>query len=147
VSALVQRGVELLAAMSCALSFTEKGRSHRVALVCSYEARGEVSVVHLAGYLGADAVGRFEGAIGWVIARRRGVVLLDATGLLGFSVEGRAAIGGAAARLVDAGMAVHACVAPALAVHDVAWGAMSLHPDLHTALASLECADQPGQGT
>jgi hypothetical protein len=47
--------------MSYALSFTEKGRSHRVALVWRYEARGEVGIVHLAGYLGADAVDQFEG--------------------------------------------------------------------------------------
>jgi hypothetical protein len=129
--------------MSCALSFTEKGRSHGVALMWSYEARDKVGVVHLAGYLGADAVGRFEGAVGWVIARRPEVVVLDATGLLGFSVEGRAAIGSAAARLIDAGVPVHACVAPELAVHDLAWGAVRLHPDLATALAALENADRP----
>jgi hypothetical protein len=140
----VRRGVELLIAMSCALSFTERGRSRRVALVWSYEARGAVGVVHLAGYLGADAVARFEGAVGWVIAQRPGVVLLDTTDLLGFSVEGRAAIGSAAARLADAGIPVHACVTPELAAHDLAWGALSLHPDLATALATLENADQPG---
>lgn len=117
-----------------------------MALMWSYEARGAVGVVHLAGYLGADAVGRFEGAVGWVIAECPGVVLLDASDLLGFSVEGRAAIGSAAARLADAGIAVHACVTPDLAAHDLAWGALSVHPDLATALTALEDADQPGEG-
>jgi hypothetical protein len=129
------------------VSFTEKGQGRHVALVWSYEDRGTVGVVHLAGYLGAEAVDQFEGAVGWVIARRPGVVLLDGTGLLGFSVEGRAAIGSAAARLADAGVPVHACVAPELAVHDLAWGALALHPDLATALAALKHADQPGEGT
>lgn len=126
------------------MSFTEEWEGRRVALVWSYEARDAVGVVHLAGYLGVDDVDRFAGAVGWVIARRPGVVLLDATGLLGFSVEGRAAIGSAAARLVDAGMPVHACAARALAVHDLAWGALILYPDLEAALAALENADQPG---
>jgi hypothetical protein len=110
------------------LSFTEKGRSRHVALMWSYEARGAVGVVHLAGYLGADGVGRFEGAVRWVIARLPCAVLLDGTDLLGFSVEGRAAIGSAAARLADAGLPAHACVAPELAVHDLAWGASQPAP-------------------
>jgi hypothetical protein len=129
-----------------AMSFTEEWEGRRVALVWSYEARDEVGVVHLAGHLGLDAVGRLEGAVGWVIARHPEAVLLDATDLLGFSVEGRAAIASAAARLVDAGMPVHACAAPALAVHDLAWGSLRLHPDLATALAALKNADQPGTG-
>jgi hypothetical protein len=114
-----------------------------MALVWTYGARGEVGIVRMAGYLGAGGVGRFEEAIGWVISQRPGVVLLDATGLR-WGVEGRGAIGSAAARLVAAGIPAHACLAPGLAVPDLAAGTLSLHPDFAAALAALESAGQPG---
>ena len=117
-----------------------------MALVWSYEARGTLGVMHLAGYLGTGAVDRFEGALGWVIARRPGVMLLDGTGLLGWSGPGRAAIGSAATRLSQEGISAHACVAPNLAMPEIAAGtALSIHPDLATALAELERTDQPGE--
>lgn len=50
-----------------------------------YTTRQDLGVLSLAGYLGADATDRFTGAIGWALARGTGPVILDLTGLLGWS--------------------------------------------------------------
>ncbi|MET9079372.1 hypothetical protein ABZX95_46435 [Streptomyces sp. NPDC004232] len=52
---------------------------------------------------GPDAVRRFSGAIGWVVARGSGPVVLDLGELRGRSAEGRLAITEAARRLAGSG--------------------------------------------
>jgi hypothetical protein len=49
-------------------------------------------VLSLAGYLGVDGIDRFTGAVGWVLACTGGSVVLEVSGLLGWSPEGEAAV-------------------------------------------------------
>ncbi|MFJ1807358.1 MULTISPECIES: hypothetical protein [unclassified Streptomyces] len=51
-----------------------------------------LGILSLAGHLGPEEVARFTGAIGWVLARGAGPVILDLTALRGWSVGGRPAV-------------------------------------------------------
>ncbi|MEU8529953.1 hypothetical protein AB0C77_30900, partial [Streptomyces sp. NPDC048629] len=77
-----------------------------------YTIQPDLGVLSLAGYLGADAVGRFAGAVGWAVARGTGPVILDLTSLRGWSDGGRAAISEAAARLTAEGRSLELAAAP-----------------------------------
>lgn len=48
----------------------------------------DLGILSLSGYLGTEAVTRFAGAIGWVLARGTGPVVLDLTALRGWSPGG-----------------------------------------------------------
>lgn len=50
-----------------------------------YTTHQDLGVLSLAGFLGADAVARFTGAVGWALARGTGPVILDLTELRGWS--------------------------------------------------------------
>lgn len=41
----------------------------------NYAAHEDLAVLSLAGYLGAEATGRFTGAVGWALARGTGPVI------------------------------------------------------------------------
>jgi hypothetical protein len=58
-----------------------------------------VDVLQISGFLGNDAVTRFNGAVGWAFARGKGTLLLDYTRLKGWSVQGRDAVTTAAQSL------------------------------------------------
>ncbi|MFF8598058.1 anti-sigma factor antagonist [Streptomyces sp. NPDC015232] len=103
-----------------------------------YTTRPGLSVLSLAGFLGADAVGRFDGAVGWVVARGDGPVILDLTGLRGWSAGGQLAVAGAARRLRAAGRPLELAAIPAdgSLVPSGDGPETPVHADLVTALAA-----------
>ena len=78
-----------------------------------YTAEENLGILSVAGYLGPDAVRRFTGAVGWALARGSGPVVVDLTGLRGWSVEGQLAIIEAARRLAQAGRDLELAAIPA----------------------------------
>ncbi|MBN0048526.1 anti-sigma factor antagonist [Streptomyces actuosus] len=78
-----------------------------------YTSEQGLGILFVAGYLGPDAVHRFGGAVGWVVARGSGPVILDLTELRSWSAEGQVAITEAARRLADAGRSLELAAIPA----------------------------------
>ncbi|WP_405922137.1 anti-sigma factor antagonist [Streptomyces sp. NBC_00122] len=103
-----------------------------------YTARQDLGVLSLAGYLGPDATDRFTGAIGWAVARGTGPVILDLTGLLGWSAGGQIAVAQAARRLAGHGRRLELAAIPAdgSLVPDATCPPVPVHCDLATALAA-----------
>ncbi|MFD4370488.1 anti-sigma factor antagonist [Streptomyces sp. NPDC058486] len=101
-----------------------------------------LGVLSLAGFLGQEAVGRFQGAVGWALARGTGPVVLDLTGLRGWSDGGRLAVSEAALRLAAEGRGLELAAVPETspAAADGAFGdgnvPVTVHGDLATALAA-----------
>ncbi|MFD5622748.1 STAS domain-containing protein [Streptomyces yangpuensis] len=103
-----------------------------------YTTRQDLGVLSLAGYLGADATDRFAGAIGWALARGSGPVILDLTGLLGWSAGGQIAVAQAARRLGESGRRLELAAIPAdgSLVPDATCPPVPVHCDLAAALAA-----------
>jgi hypothetical protein len=78
-----------------------------------YTVEEELGVLTVAGFLGRDAAHRFTGAIGWVLTRGEGPVVVDLGELRGWSAEGRLAITDAARRLVGHGRSLELAAVPA----------------------------------
>ncbi|MCX5389231.1 STAS domain-containing protein [Streptomyces sp. NPDC006482] len=78
-----------------------------------YTVQQELGVLSLAGFLGADALGRFTGAVGWAVARGTGPVVLDLSRLRGWSAGGQVAVAEAARRLRDVGRSLELAAIPA----------------------------------
>ncbi|WP_405653760.1 anti-sigma factor antagonist [Streptomyces sp. NBC_00019] len=78
-----------------------------------YTVEQDLGILSVSGYLGPDAVHRFTGAVGWVVGRGSGPVIVDLTGLRGWSAEGQVAITEAARRLADAGRGLELAAIPA----------------------------------
>lgn len=78
-----------------------------------YTIQQELGVLSLAGFLGADALGRFTGAVGWAVARGTGPVVLDLSRLRGWSTGGQLAVTEAAHRLRAAGRSLELAAIPA----------------------------------
>ncbi|MEU9246675.1 STAS domain-containing protein [Streptomyces sp. NPDC048385] len=78
-----------------------------------YTVEENFGVLSVAGYLGADAVRRFSGAVGWALARGTGPVIVDLTELRSWSAEGQLAITEAARRLAEAGRGLELAAIPA----------------------------------
>ncbi|MFF2779808.1 anti-sigma factor antagonist [Streptomyces sp. NPDC058052] len=98
-----------------------------------------LGVLSLAGFLGQEAVGRFQGAVGWALARGTGPVVLDLTGLRGWSDGGRLAVTEAAARLAAEGRGLELAAVPEGGA-DAGFGdglvVIEVHGDLAAALAA-----------
>ncbi|MER7759740.1 STAS domain-containing protein [Streptomyces sp. NPDC097619] len=77
-----------------------------------YTTQEGLGVLSLAGYLGPEATERFSGAVGWALARGTGPVVLDLTGLRGWSACGRRAVAEAAARLAEGGRELELAAVP-----------------------------------
>ncbi|MDV5144142.1 STAS domain-containing protein [Streptomyces sp. SBC-4] len=77
-----------------------------------YTVQQELGVLSLAGFLGADALGRFTGAVGWAVARGTGPVVLDLSRLRGWSAGGQLAVTEAAHRLRAAGRSLELAAIP-----------------------------------
>ncbi|UIX34247.1 STAS domain-containing protein [Streptomyces sp. GQFP] len=103
-----------------------------------YTAEQGLGILSLTGYLGPDAVHRFEGAIGWVVGRGTGPVVVDLTGLRGWSTEGQLAITDAARRLAEAGRSLELAAIPTdgSLVPDGNCPPIPVHADLAGALAA-----------
>ncbi|WP_405685962.1 anti-sigma factor antagonist [Streptomyces sp. NBC_00057] len=103
-----------------------------------YTTQPDLGVLSLAGYLGPEAVARFTGAVGWVLARGTGPVILDLTELRGWSTGGQLAVAQAASRLADVGRSLELAAIPAdgSLVPDPAQPSIPVHADLPAALAT-----------
>ncbi|WP_326698816.1 STAS domain-containing protein [Streptomyces sp. NBC_01754] len=103
-----------------------------------YITHPDLGVLSLAGYLGSEAVPRFTGAVGWVLARGTGPVILDLTELRGWSVGGQTAVTEAARRLADTGRSLELAAIPAdgSLVPDPAQPPIPVHADLRAALTA-----------
>ncbi|MFE5795467.1 anti-sigma factor antagonist [Streptomyces sp. NPDC056503] len=107
-----------------------------------------LGVLSLAGFLGQEAVGRFQGAVGWALARGTGPVVLDLTGLRGWSDGGRLAVSEAALRLAAEGRGLELAAVPGSGAPGAGSGAgadggfgdgkvvVTVHGDLAAALAA-----------
>jgi hypothetical protein len=103
-----------------------------------YTAEEHRGILSVAGCLSPDAVRRFNGAIGWAVARGTGPVIVDLTRLRGWSAEGQLAITDAARRLAEAGRGLELAAIPADGsfVPDGDCPPIPVHADLATALAA-----------
>ncbi|GAA3379112.1 hypothetical protein GCM10020367_61370 [Streptomyces sannanensis] len=102
-----------------------------------YTAEQDLGILSVAGHLGRDAASRFTGAVGRVLARGTGPVIVDLSGLRGWSVEGQPAIADAARRLAGHERALELAGIPAdgSVVPDRGCPSIPVHSDLATALA------------
>lgn len=110
-----------------------------------YQSRPDCGILSLSGYLGSQATTRFTGAIGWALARGTGPVIVDISGLEGWSEPGRDAVVLAARRLAAHDRALELAGLP----HDhIALNPrpddpnIRQHPDLGAAL-SAQAATEP----
>ncbi|MFI0085351.1 anti-sigma factor antagonist [Streptomyces bobili] len=103
-----------------------------------YTVEQDLGILSVSGYLGPDAVRRFTGAVGWVVGRGSGPVIVDLTGLRGWSAEGQLTIIEAARRLAGAGRGLELAAIPAdgSLVPDRDCPPIPVHADLAGALAS-----------
>ncbi|MDI3409219.1 STAS domain-containing protein [Streptomyces cavernicola] len=103
-----------------------------------YRIEQDLGILSVAGHLGPEAAHRFNGAVGWVLARGAGPVVLDLTELRSWSTEGQLAIVTAARRLADGGRTLELAAIPAdgSLVPDSDGPAIPVHCDLPTALAA-----------
>ncbi|MGW6357266.1 STAS domain-containing protein [Streptomyces sp. NPDC055092] len=103
-----------------------------------YTIEKDLGVLSVAGYLGPEAAHRFTGAVGWVLARGSGPVVVDLTELRGWSTEGQLAITQAARRLSECGRSLELAAIPAdgSLVPTGDCPDISVHCDLATALAA-----------
>ena len=103
-----------------------------------YTTHQNLGVLSLAGFLGPDAVHRFTGAVGWVLARGTGPVILDLTELRGWSAGGQLAVAHAARELIAEGRSLELAAIPAdgSLVPDAGHSPLPVHTDLTTALAA-----------
>ncbi|MDF3288120.1 MULTISPECIES: STAS domain-containing protein [Streptomyces] len=103
-----------------------------------YTNRDDLGILSLSGYLGAEAVARFAGAVGWALARGAGPVILDLTALHGWSPAGQVAVLDAARRLAahDRPLELAAIPADGSIVPAGEQPPIAVHCDLATALTA-----------
>ncbi|MDH6612639.1 hypothetical protein M2164_008274 [Streptomyces sp. SAI-208] len=113
-----------------------------------YTIEQDLGVLSVAGYLGPDAARRFAGAIGWVVARGTGPVVVELSELRSWSVEGQLAITEAARRLAAAGRRLELAAIPAdgslVPARDCP--DIPVHADLAAALAAHRTSETAGEG-
>ena len=103
-----------------------------------YTVEQDLGILSVTGYLGPDAVRRFAGAVGWVVGRGTGPVIVDLTELRSWSAEGQLAITEAARRLAEGGRSLELAAIPAdgSLVPDGDCPPSLVHADLSGALAA-----------
>ncbi|MEY9841187.1 anti-sigma factor antagonist [Streptacidiphilus sp. EB103A] len=104
-----------------------------------YENRPGAGVLSLSGFLGDEATARFGGAVGWALARGQGPVILDLTGLQGWSQWGRDSVVAAAWRLAEHRRPLELAGTPADKAPFIPRAGdpvIRQHPNLETALAT-----------
>ena len=103
----------------------------------SVEEQHGVAVMSVAGFLGDNAIDRFTDGFIWVMARSTAAVVLDLTGLLGWSAEGEMAVIQAATRLQNSERPLSLCGLDRLDVTN-SWAEQldttTVYPDLDSAL-------------
>lgn len=97
-----------------------------------------VGVLQVSGYLGADSVPRFAGAVGWALARGTGPLIVDLKALLGWSPQGQAAVSDAVLRLAEQQRTLELAAVPAGAefVLIPELSGIPVHADVEAALAA-----------
>jgi hypothetical protein len=100
-----------------------------------------VDVLRISGYLGDDAVTRFNGAVGWALARGEQTLLLDCTHLKGWSTEGRLAVSSAARNLARQHRCLELVAPPALVDEIPAHSDLAKALDHHWAAADEQIFD------
>ena len=102
-----------------------------------------VGVLQVSGYLGADSVPRFAGAVGWAVARGTGPLIVDLKALLGWSPQGQAAVRDAVLRLAAVQRTLELAAVPTgdgcALIPEL--GDLPVHPDLDAALAAHPAQD------
>ncbi|MEU0437487.1 STAS domain-containing protein [Streptomyces sp. NPDC006290] len=113
-----------------------------------YTAGEDLSVLSLSGHLGPEGAHRFAGAVGWVLARGAGPVVVDMSGLRSWSVNGQLAVIEAARRLSTHGRSLELAAIPANGslVPDGNCPPITIHTDLAAAVAGHDADDQGGDG-
>ncbi|MDQ1050967.1 anti-sigma factor antagonist [Streptomyces sp. V4I2] len=103
-----------------------------------YTVEQDLGILPVSGHLGPEAVRRFTGAVGWVVGRGTGPVIVDLSGLRGWSAEGQLAIIEAAGRLAEAGRGLELAAIPAdgSLVPNGECRPIPVHADLADALAA-----------
>ncbi|WP_037622811.1 STAS domain-containing protein [Streptomyces aureus] len=111
-----------------------------------YTAGEDFSLLSLSGHLGPEGAHRFTGAIGWVLARGTGPVVVDMSGLRSWSVNGQLAVIEAARRLGAHGRSLELAAIPADGSLVPAGDCppITIHTDLAAAIAGH---DADGQGS
>jgi len=114
-----------------------------------YTTEDNLGILSVAGYLGPQAIRRFTGAVGWVLVRGTGPVVVDLTELRGWSAEGQLAITEAAHRLAEAGRGLELAAIPADGSLVPAGDCppMPVHADLPAALAAHSGPTGQGERT
>lgn len=97
-----------------------------------------VCVLQVSGYLGADSVPRFAGAVGWALARGTGPLIVDLKALHGWSPQGQGAVLDAVRRLAEHQRTLELAGVPqgADAVLIAELGGVPVHADMDAALAA-----------
>ncbi|WP_128381674.1 anti-sigma factor antagonist [Streptomyces cavernae] len=114
-----------------------------------YTVEQGLGILSVSGYLGPDAVHRFAGAVGWVVGRGSGPVIVDLTGLRSWSAEGQLAIIEAARRLAAADRILELAAIPAdgSLVSGEDCPPIPVHADLAGALAAHDAGHgEPSEG-
>ena len=78
-----------------------------------YENRPGAGLLSLSGFLGDQAGARFTGAVGWALSRGQGPLVVDLTGLQGWSQRGRDSLVVAAQRFAEEGRSLELAGVPA----------------------------------
>jgi hypothetical protein len=111
-----------------------------------YENRVGLGVLYVTGFLGAVAVDRFRGAVGWALARGTGTLIVDVTAY-GIDTAGLAQIADAARRLAVHGRPVELCGAlPEADLAELRPVVAHVYPDLDAALATHASAETEPDG-
>ncbi|WRZ94408.1 STAS domain-containing protein [Streptomyces sp. NBC_01007] len=111
-------------------------------------AEEDFSLLSVSGHLGAEGAHRFSGAIGWVLARGTGPVVVDMSGLRSWSIDGQLAVIEAARRLSARGRSLELAAIPAdgSLVPDGDWPPITVHTDLAAAVAEHDTHNQGDVG-
>ena len=104
-----------------------------------------VGVLQISGYLGAESVPRFAGAVGWALARGRGPLIVDLKALHGWSPQGQAAVRDAVLRLAEQHRTLELAAVPTGADSALIaeLNGIPVHPDLDAALAAQPPVVEP----
>ncbi|MCM2425147.1 anti-sigma factor antagonist [Streptomyces sp. RKAG337] len=107
-----------------------------------------LGLLSVSGFLGADSVSRFGGAVGWVQARGAGPVILDLALLQGWSAAGQEAVTEAARRLAAVGRPLELAAIPAdgLVVPADSHPPVTIHCDLAAALTAHQVSAEDPSG-
>ncbi|MHA6761906.1 STAS domain-containing protein [Streptacidiphilus sp. PAMC 29251] len=104
-------------------------------------------VLQVSGYLGAESVARFAGAVGWALARGTGPLIVDLKALHGWSPQGQAALRDAVLRLAEQQRTLELAAVPAGADSALIaeLSGIPVHLDVDAALAAHPAAPEADQ--